>query len=213
MSPRTKKKNSVKTSSPRNKQRTGQERSPKSEDYIRKASEKQGLTYETTNSIIAKIKGDASSFRYENLQLEDVPGNVVISSLQPEKQTVPHSLHNLSMKDIEGLTVKDFARATRHTNDPRQLMLGLNIMGQLEEEFQRRIKEYLKEHHGVEAKGKVRLNAVISLYESAKTGPKYYGYVQASFDNRTTKLYRLTDEEVGEELSRRQISLPSATLA
>jgi hypothetical protein len=134
-----------------------------------------------------------------------VTGGNVGTQPQLEKQPVPRSLDKLDEPQIESLTVKEFAKAARHTKDPRKLMLGMSVVDKVEEAFQKQIKQYVKENHKVEPKGKVTLSIIVNKYESVKNGTTYHGYVQASFDGLSRILYRLNNEELTQELSHRGI--------
>ena len=141
----------------------------------------------------------------KSLQPAETPSRLETQS-QSEEQPVPRSLDKLDEKAIQCLTVKDFAKAASRTSVPRKLMVGLNVVNQIEEEFQQRIKQYIKDNHGIEPKGKVRLNVVIHEYDSVKKGMTYKGYVRAAFDdNRSVTLYSLTEEELDAKLKRRQM--------
>lgn len=147
----------------------------------------------------------------ENLPLTKTPGNV---GAQPQPKEKPvRSLDKLEEPEMKSLSLEDFARAAQGTTDPRKLMLGLNVVSQVEEEFQKRIKQYIKDNHGVEPKGKVTLKVIINSYDSVKKGMTYHGYAQASFDGQSRILYRLNDDELAVELERRQISPPVAAPA
>lgn len=135
-----------------------------------------------------------------NLLREKDDGNVPPEITQP----VSTSLDTLDETDINSLRIREFSRAVSHTNNPRKLLLGLRTMEQVEADFQQQIRKYLLEHHGVTPKGKVRLNVIIKEYESVKKGTTYKGYAQAAYDNQSTILYHLTEEEIAAELSRRQ---------
>lgn len=197
MSPRTKKKNSVKISSPRNRQRTGQGKLPKSEDYIRKASEKQGLTYETTNATIAKIKGDASAFRYEDLPHEDVSGNVDISPLQPEIPHLPQPLPFLTVEDIKDeINFDQLIETLQGTENLAVLMLAHNLAKELQTKVENIVKERLwKEEQpkgeiqfrSQELKGKVYFSAKVR--GSSRGIPReHFEALQQAIDNREQHL-------------------------
>jgi hypothetical protein len=126
---------------------------------------------------------------------------------------MPRSLNDLNEKEIKSLSLRDFENAAQRTQDPRKLMLGLNLVEQVEAAFQEQIKQQLRDMYGVDPKGKIRLNVIINEYESVKNGTTYHGYVRASFDSQSKILYRLTEEELAKELKRRQTIQPADSSA
>jgi hypothetical protein len=141
-------------------------------------------------------------FIHHNSQIFVTGGN---EGPQSKPESVPRSLDKLDEPEIGSLTVKEFTKVVGHTKDPRKLMLGMSVVDKAEEELQKSIRQYMKEKHRIEPKGKVTLSVIVNKYESVKNGTRYHGYVQASFDGLSRILYSLNNEELNQELYHRGI--------